>query len=295
MDPLQMERRQIMGKLQEQMKMDMELRNLSVRTMETYLGWARAFVVHYGKSPEQMGHNEIRDYLHYLLKEKKACQSAVNQAYSALKLLYETTLRREWDPLKIPRCKVRKRVPVVLSRQEVERIFSATLNLKHRAVLMTIYSGGLRLGEATNLRPSDIDSERMTIRVRQGKGNKDRYTLLGKRTLEILRVYWKVYQPKEWLFASRQPGQPLSHSSVQKAFKGALGSSGIKKRASVHTLRHSFATHLLEAGTDLYYIQRLLGHTTAKTTAVYLHVAHKDLRRIVSPIDLFGDPEQPAL
>jgi len=283
-----------MGRLQERMKMDMELKNLSLRTMQAYLGWARAFVVHYGRSPEHMGHNEIRDYLHYLLKDKKASQSSVNQAYSALKLLYQITLRREWDPLKIPRSKVRKRVPVVLSMQEVERLFSATHNLKHRAMLMTIYSGGLRLGEAVNLRPSDIDSERMTIRVRQGKGNKDRYTLLGKRTLEILRVYWKIYQPKQWLFPSKRPGGPLCHSSVQRAFKEALRRSGINKRASVHTLRHSFATHLLEAGTDLYYIQRLLGHTTAKTTAVYLHVARRDMGRIVSPIDLFEAPEKPA-
>lgn len=284
-----------MGRLQEQMKMDMELKNLSIRTIQSYLGWARAFVVHYGKSPEHLGQNEIRDYLHYLLKERKASQSAVNQAYSALKLLYQTTLRREWDPFKIPRCKVRKRVPVVLSRQEVEHIFSATANLKHRAMLMTIYSGGLRLGETINLRVSDIDSERMTIRVRRGKGNKDRYTLLGKRTLEILRIYWKAYHPIEWLFPSIKPDRRLCPSTVQRVFKAALLRSGIKKQASVHTLRHSFATHLLEAGTDLYYIQRLLGHTTAKTTAVYLHVARKDLGRIVSPIDFLQEPEEPAL
>ena len=159
---------------------------------------------------------------------------------------------------------------------------------------MTIYSGGLRLGETTHLRVSDIDSERMTIKVR-GKGDKDRYTLLGRRTLEILRIYWKVHQPVDWLFASRRLDQPLSHSTVQRAFKEALRRSGIKKRASVHTLRHSFATHLLEAGTDLYHIQRLLGHTTPSTTTVYLHVARKDLGRIVSPIDLLHEPEEPVL
>ncbi|MDY6988942.1 MAG: tyrosine-type recombinase/integrase, partial [Thermodesulfobacteriota bacterium] len=146
-----------------------------------------------------------------------------------------------------------------------------------------------------HLRVSDIDSERMTIRVRQGKGNKDRYTLLGRRTLEILRIYWKTYHPVDWLFASRRLDQPISHSSVQRVFKGALHKSKIKKQASVHTLRHSFATHLLEAGTDLYHIQRLLGHSTPKTTTVYLHVARKDLARIVSPIDLLQDPEEPPL
>jgi len=283
-----------MGRLRDQMKMDMELKNYSLRTMETYLGCVRGFAAYYGKSPEVMDRNEIRNYLYYLLKEKKASQSAINQAYSALKFLYQTTLRREWDSLKIPRCKMRKRLPVVLSDQEVERLFSATRNLKHRAILMTIYSGGLRLSEATQLRVSDIDSERMTIKVR-GKGDKDRYTLLGRRTLEILRIYWKVHQPVDWLFASRRLDQPLSHSTVQKAFKEALRRSGIKKRASVHTLRHSFATHLLEAGTDLYHIQRLLGHTTPSTTTVYLHVARKDLGRIVSPIDLLHEPEEPVL
>lgn len=282
-----------MGKLRDQMKMDLELKNYSLRTVETYLGCVRSFAGYYGKSPEGMGRNEIRDYLYYLLKEKKASQSAVNQAYSALKFLYHTTLRREWDSLKIPRCKTSKRLPVVLSRQEVERLFSATRNLKHRAILMTIYSGGLRLGEATHLRVSDIDSERMTIKVR-GKGNKDRYTLLGRRTLEILRVYWKIYHPVGWLFASRRLDQPLSHSTVQKAFKEALRRAGINKRACVHSLRHSFATHLLEAGTDLYHIQRLLGHTTPNTTTIYLHVARKDLSGIVSPIDLLPDPQEPA-
>ncbi|NVM23693.1 MAG: site-specific integrase [Desulfobacterales bacterium] len=283
-----------MGRLKDQMKMDMELKNYSLRAMETYLGCVRGFAAYYGKSPQEMGYDEIRYYLHYLLKDKKASQSAVNQAYSALKFLYQTTLGREWDSFKIPRCKTRKRLPVVLSNQEVERLLSATRNLKHRAILMTIYSGGLRLGEATDLKVSDIDSERMTIRVR-GKGDKDRYTLLGRRTLEILRVYWKIYHPADWLFASRRLDQPLCHSSIQRAFKEALRRSGIKKQACVHSLRHSFATHLLEAGTDLYHIQRLLGHTSPKTTTIYLHVARKDLAHIVSPIDLLQDPEEPAL
>jgi integrase/recombinase XerD len=283
-----------MGRLQDQMKMDMELKNLSIRTRDTYLGCVRKFALYYGKSPNQMGRSEIRDYLHYLLKEKKASQSAVNQTYSALKFLYQTTLRRQWDSFKIPRCKKRKMLPVVLSAQEVEVLFSATKNLKHRAILMTIYSGGLRLDEATHLKVSDIDSERMTIKVR-GKGDKDRYTLLGNRTLETLRIYWKFYHPEHWLFASNRPDRPISHSCVQRVFKAALGKSGIKKRASVHTLRHSFATHLLEAGTDLYHIQRLLGHKSPQTTTVYLHVARKDLGRIVSPIDLLKDHEEPVL
>jgi len=159
---------------------------------------------------------------------------------------------------------------------------------------MTIYSGGLRLNEATHLKVSDIDSKRMTIRVHHGKGNKDRYTLLGKCTLQILRIYWKLHHPADWLFPSTRLDQPISHSSIQRVFKAVLHKSGIKKKASVHTLRHSFATHLLEAGTDLYHIQRLLGHTTINTTSIYLHMTRKDLTRIINPIDLFEGPEKPT-
>jgi len=284
-----------MGKLKERMRMDMELKNFSIRTIDTYLACVKSFVVHYKKSPELLGYEQIRGYLYYLLKEKKVSQSTINQTYSALKFLYEVTLRGDWSSFKIPRCKVGKTLPVVLSMQEVNAVFSMLRNLKHRAVLMTIYSGGLRLHEATQLTVSDIDSARMTIRVRQGKGNKDRYTLLGRRTLKLLRLYWGVYRPVDWLFPSTHAAKPLSDSSVQRAFKGALHRSGITKKASVHTLRHSFATHLLEAGTDLYHIQRLLGHTTAATTSMYLHVTRKDLSRIISPIDLLEEPEKPAL
>jgi integrase/recombinase XerD len=284
-----------MGKLHDQMKMDLELKNLSRKTRDCYLARMRDFVEHYGRSPESMGDEEIRNYLYYLMKEKKVSQSVINQSYSALKFFYETTLQRAWNGLKIPRIKQRKRLPVVLTRQEVESIFSATRNLKHRAILMTIYSGGLRISEAAHLKLTDIDSKRMVILLRQGKGNKDRYTLLAKRTLEILRTYWKVYHPVDWLFPGRVPGKPINVSSIQKTFKKALKQAGIKKRATVHTLRHSFATQLLEVGTDLYYIQRLLGHTSANTTAVYLHVTGKDFARLVSPIDLWEGPQEPPL
>lgn len=240
-----------MGKLYDQMKMDLDLKNYSAKTTACYLACVRNFAVHFGRSPEKMGDDDIREYLHYLIKEKKSSQSVITQTYSALKFFYETTLERPWNPLKIPRAKMRKRLPVVLSRQEVHSLFGATQNVKHRAILMTIYSGGLRLSEAAHLKVDDIDSQRMTIRVRQGKGNKDRYTLLGKLTLDILRVYWKAYRPVDWLFPSRTRQQSISRSSIQKTFKKALDKAGIRKAASVHTLRHSFATHLLEGGTDL--------------------------------------------
>ncbi|MEJ2352628.1 MAG: site-specific integrase [Anaerolineales bacterium] len=277
-----------MGQLYDRMKMDLELRGFSPKTISCYLSCMVHFVRHYGCSPAEMGEEEIRHYLHYLIKEKGASQSAINQAYSAIKFFHEVTLGQAWNGIKIPRLKNRKKLPVVLSREQVRSLLCCVDNLKHRALLTTIYSGGLRLGEATHLRVCDIDSERMTILVRQGKGKKDRYTLLGQRTVELLRLYYKAYRPLEWLFPSRDPARPLSGASVQRVFKRALVRAGINKKASVHTLRHSFATHLLEAGTDLYYIQRLLGHTTARTTAVYLHITGKDLAKVKSPIDLLS-------
>lgn len=281
-----------MGQLYDQMKMDLELKNFSPKTIRCYLTCMVHFVRHYGRSPVEMGEEEIRKYLHYLIKEKKASQSSIKQAYSAMKFFYGVTLGRPWNGVRIPRSKSRKKLPVVLSMQEVQSLLGSVDNLKHRAILTTVYSGGLRLGEATKLRVSDIDGKRMTILVQQGKGNKDRYTVLGHKTLDLLRLYYKTYRPVQWLFPSKDSDQPLSGSSVQRVFKKALHQAGIKKKASVHTLRHSFATHLLESGTDLYHIQRLLGHTTAKTTSVYLHITGRDLAKVKSPIDLLPSDQK---
>lgn len=282
-----------MGKLRDKMKMDMELKNFSEKSIKTYLFCVKRFAAYYGKSPEGIDQNVIKDFLYYLLKEKMCSQATINQTYSALKFLYETTLGREWDPVKIPRSRRIKKLPIVLSKGEVRAIFSKVDNIKHLAILAAIYSGGLRVGEAIKLKVSDIDSQRMTIRVSQGKGKKDRYTLLGKEALKILRVYWQKDRPKDWLFPSTKPDQPICSSTVQKAFKDALINSKTQKKATVHTLRHSFATHLLEAGTDLHYIQQLLGHSSPSITTVYLHVARKVLTQVVSPIDLIGEDEKP--
>jgi len=283
-----------MGRLHDAMKRDMELRNLSVRTQDTYLGCMRNFVRHFGTSPEKMGEKEIRAYLHYLTKDKKASQSRISQAYSALKFFYTMTLKRDWGPWKIPRGRKRKTLPVVLSMEEVRTVLSAVTNLKHKTILTVIYSGGLRISEAVRLKVTDIDSERMTIRVRQGKGKKDRYTLLAKGTLELLRIYWKQHHPKDWLFPGEDVSVPLSVSTVQKALRDTVMRTGIRKRCSVHTLRHSFATHLLEHGTDLYYIQQLLGHASPRTTTVYLHLSRKDLSLITNPLDRIDASHQTA-
>jgi len=274
-----------MGKLREQMKGDLELKGLSQDTKEIYLRQASLFSRHFSRSPRHLGEREIKEYLLYLIREKRASTSTVNQCYHALKFLYERTLKREWVMAKIPRIKSHKKLPVVLDREEVESLFSVTKNLKHRAILMLIYSSGLRLREAAHLKITDIDSKHMLLRITQGKGSKDRYTILSNVALEALREYWSQYRPQEWLFAGRLPGKPLTGRSIQRVLIKAKKLAGIKKRATVHTLRHSFATHLLEAGTDLHHIQLLLGHRSLSTTTIYLHVSRKELRRIVSPLD----------
>jgi len=283
-----------MGKLRDQMEMDMRLRRFSPKTIACYLGCIKGVAKHFRKSPAELGDEEIRAYLDYLMGERKVSQSVAVQTYSALKFFFEKTLQKQWNAIRIPRCKQRRRLPGVLTREEVELILSATKNLKHRAILMTVYGAGLRIGEVTRLKVSDIDSGRMMIRVNEGKGLKDRYTLLGERNLEMLRCYWKAYRPREWLFPGRNAFTPVSVSAIQRVFKRSLERAGIKKKASVHTLRHCFATHLLESGTDLYYIQRLLGHKSPGTTSVYLHITGKDIGKIKSPIDASVGNQEPV-
>ena len=282
-----------MGRLRDQMLMEMELRSFSANTVDPYLRYVTAFSIHFGKSPAQMGDREIREYLYYLRTEHKASSSSITIAYSALKFLYVETLHREW-PIKKHLCpKKEKKLPVVLSREEVTRIFDYIGNLKHSVMLKITYSAGLRVSETAHLRISDIDSSRMQIRVDQGKGRKDRYTLLSERLLEELRHYYRRYKPTIWLFEGQNKGTPISVRGIQKAFKQAKKRAGIKKPATVHTLRHSFATHLLEDGTNIFTIQRLLGHSSLRATSVYIHLQREDLKKIVSPLDrtLDGTPD----
>lgn len=274
-----------MKTLLERMKQNMELKGFSPRTQKSYHSYVKQFEQHYKRSSEYLGNPEIKDFLEYLIKEKQASSSGVNQAYSALKFLYETTLDRKWVMKKIPRVKKEKKLPTVLDREEVQSLFAVIRNLKHRCILMTTYSAGLRISETARMKITDIDSKRMLIKVR-GKGAKERYTLLSKVALEILRDYWKYYRPTEWLFPGNPASKPISTSSIQRIFKKAKHQAGIIKIATPHSLRHSFATHLLEAGVDLHHVQLLLGHRSPKTTTIYLHVKRKDLARIVSPLDL---------
>jgi len=278
-----------MGKLREQMKMDLELKGYSPKTQTAYLGYMKNFVRYFGRSPAKMGEEEIREYLYHLITGKDLGDSSINSAYSALKFFYETTLCRDWNVAKIPRRKTEKRLPVVLDGSEIKQLLAVTANLKHRVILMTTYSAGLRVSETAHLKVSDVDSKRMQLLVAQGKGKKDRYALLSPVTLNLLRDYWRQYRPTIWLFPGRLSNSPISTRTIQKVFENAKRKAGIKKPATVHTLRHSFATHLLEAGTDIYRVQKLMGHTTPKTTAIYIHLRRQDLLKVVSPLDSLLD------
>jgi integrase/recombinase XerD len=274
-----------MSELRNKMKMDLELRGYSPKTMEYYIGNVMRFAQYFKKSPDLLGENEIYEYLHYCITEKNLSEGTVNLVHSALKFFYTKTLGRDWRVEKLARIKERRKLPVVLSQAEVKSIFDVTENLKHKAILMTIYASGLRVSEAANLKVTDIDSKNMQIFIRNAKGKKDRYAILSKANIEILREYWKEYHPKTFLFGSRFGDNAISVRAIQEIFKDAKDKAGIKKAATVHTMRHSFATHLLEAGTDICYIQRLLGHTCINTTTIYLHLRRMDLLNITSPLD----------
>jgi site-specific recombinase XerD len=268
---------------------DLRVRNYSPRTLETYVRCVAAFAKHFGRSPAELGAEDVRRWQVHLVDEKKASASAMNQHAAALRFLYSVTLQRKEVPVEqIPYTRLGKRLPVVPTPAELGAFFDAVSNLKHRTVLLTLYAAGLRLSEALSLHIGDIDGQRQVIRVHAGKGNKDRYTILSPTLLAALRVYWRAYHPKAWLFPGQRPQTPLTDDSIQKACVRAREKAGIAKPISAHTLRHSFATHLLESGTDLRTIQQLLGHTSLSTTSIYLHVAVSTLQRDGHATDLLA-------
>jgi len=274
-----------MSQLLEKMKMDLTLKGYSPNTQKTYLDNVSHFSKHVAKPPELLTEDDIRDYLFHSIAVRKLSSSFVNTAYSAIKFFFETTLGRDWNMKNIPRVKKAKKLPVILSKDEVKKLFDVTTNLKHKAILMTTYSAGLRVSEVCNLKVSDIDSSNMQIHIRGAKGNKDRYSLLGNSNLLILREYFKLYRPSDWLFPNELTLAPLSTRTLQAVFRDARNRAGIIKDVSIHSLRHSFATHLLKSGVDLVYIQRLLGHTNIQTTSIYLHLTSKDILNVISPLD----------
>ena len=253
---------------------DLRIRNYASRTIDIYVRCVALFAKHFGRSPEDLGAEEVREYQLYLREEKKASWAFFNQTVSALRFLYGKTLKHDWLVEQIPYPRQEKRLPDVLSFEEVSKLFSCVRTLMSCTILQTMYGAGLRLMEAVSLKKSDIDSERMAIRVRQGKGRRDRYVTLSATLLETLREYYRASRPKgEWLFPNRKGTGAINHNTVQKACSLAARKAGLRKRVTTHTMRHSFATSLLEAGVDLRTIQILLGHGSLNTTAIYLHVA----------------------
>jgi len=257
----------------------------SQQTLKTYKSLFEEFINFYNKFDiDRINESMITAFLRYLVIERKVSVSYQNQSINAIKFYYERVLRGQRKVYLVDRPRTEKTLPVVLSEEEVSDILNNVTNLKHKAILMTIYSAGLRISEAISLKIKDIDSQRMQIRVVQSKGKKDRYTLLSLITLQTLRQYFKIYKPNVWLFEG-QTGEQYSDRSIQAILKTAISKTRIKKRVTVHTLRHSFATHLLEHGTDLRYIQTLLGHESSKTTEIYTHVTTKGFEQIKSPLD----------
>jgi len=277
-----------MTPLRQRMVDDMRIRNLSPHTITCYVRAVAQFARHFGKSPDVLGVEHVREYQLFLVKEKKVSWGTVNIAVCALKFFYGCTLRREWKDDGIPFPKKEKKLPVVLSTKEIAQFFAVIGNLKHWTIFTLMYATGLRISEALNLLPGDIDSMRMVIRVRQGKGKKDRYVPLSAGLLDSLRAYWKTYRPETWMFPGMISGQPLNRSSVERLCPPLRKKAGIKKPVTPHTMRHSFATHLLEAGTDLRTIQILLGHRSLNTTAIYLHVATRAPQVTNNLADLFA-------
>ena len=262
-----------MTALRQRMIADLRIRNYSPRTIACYVDCVARFAQYFGQSPVALGAEHIRAYQTHLVETKRTSWSAFNQAVCALRFLYGTTLQQPGVIEHIPFPRQPRTLPVVLSRAELGRFFAAIPNQKHRTVLMTLYGAGLRLAEALHLRIADVDSARHCLRIAPGKGQKDRYTLLSPTLLQQLRTYWKATHPASvWLFPGQQAATPLDATAVQRQCGPAARRAGLAKRVTTHTMRHCFATHLLEAGTDLRTIQQLLGHRSLQTTAVYLHV-----------------------
>jgi site-specific recombinase XerD len=273
-----------MTSLRERMIGDMQLRGFSESTQKQYVEMVARYARHFWRSPDELGPEHVRAYLLYL--RQRISESSIRNAMAALRFLYTQTLEKDWKILRDPFPKCPKKLPIVLSLTEVARFFDALTHPKYRAILMTVYGAGLRASEVVNLKVQDIDSQRMQIGVREGKGKKDRYVMLAPTVLTCLREYWRVERPgHDWLFPGEPPTKPISTRAVWLKVKRAAKEAGIGKSMSIHTLRHSFATHLLEGGADIRLVQVLLGHRSLQTTALYTHVSQARINATQSPIE----------
>ena len=277
--------------LRQRMLHDMLIRNLADNTQKSYLQQVSSFARHFRRSPELLGPEEIRTWLIHLREERKLAPASLGPTIGALRFLYRVTLKRDWSDEEFPLPKKPVKLPVILSQEEITTFFESIASLKQRTILMTAYAAGLRVSEVVHLKVTDIDSQRMMIRIRQGKNRKDRYVMLSPRLLEILRAYWHDAHPRDWLFPGDIPGRPITRDAVGRACELARQRSGIQKPITPHSLRHAFATHLLESGTDVRRIQLLMGHRALSTTARYLKLATSTVCATTSPFDLLPHPE----
>lgn len=267
------------------LSVELELRGYSPQTIKSYSYYLRRFLRFCNKPVQLLSESDVREFLHSLISLKLST-SYINGTYSSINIFFISILKKSFVMSNVPRIKNTKKLPCVLSFDEVKKIIHVTSNLKHKAILLTAYSGGLRVSEVSKLRISDIDSANMQIHIRSGKGDKDRYTLLSKTNLLLLRTYYKAFHPTDWLFNSGTfPNMNLSTRTMQKVFRQSAIKAGITRPVTFHTLRHSFATHLLIQGTDIYTIQKLLGHRSIKTTAIYFHLCPSKILSVKSPLD----------
>ena len=277
-----------MGELHDRMQQDLILHGMSPRTQQSYLAAVRGLAKYYHQQPDTLSEGQVQTYVRYLIEQRGLAPSSVRVAVMGLRFFYTQTLHRSWTNLPLP--KRTKTLPEVLSREEVARLLASTTTVRERALLMTTYGGGLRVSEVVRLRVSDIDAGRGMLRVEQGKGGKDRYTLLGPRLVTELRHYWQLYRPAlPWLFPQRTKPSPMDTSTAQKIYYAAKARAGITKAGGIHALRHAFTTHLLEGGADLATLQRLLGHESVTTTMHYVHVARSHLTAQGSPLESLPD------
>jgi integrase/recombinase XerD len=283
-----------MAKTRDRMTAQLELGNYSKNTRDAYLRIAKTFIKYYRRPAEELGEHEVRTYLLNRLEKVEPATVALDLA--ALKFLYEVVLDRPEVVARIPSPKVPKHLPDVLSGSEVIELLEAVASIKHRTILMCAYGAGLRISEACSLRPEDIDSQRMVIKIRLAKGNKDRYVMLAKNLLDALRAYYRqVRPPRPWMFPGMKPDKHITHTAVQIALRKAVKASGLTKRITPHVLRHAFATHLIEAGTDVRTVQVLLGHASIRSTQLYTQISTARIARTKSPLDRLGTEEGDVL
>jgi site-specific recombinase XerD len=264
---------------------DMQIRGLSANTQAMYLDCVKQLAAYYMKPPDELTLEQIHNYQHHLLRERKISAAYLNIQVCALRFLYRYTVKRDWAIEAIPHHKVGVRLPTVISREDVSALYGACLCLKHKAMLLTLYSTGMRASELAHLKVGDVESDRMVIRINCGKGRKDRYVPLSEKLLELLRAYWKEDRPRRWLFPGEREGTSIGRNSVAHMVRTLANRAAIGKRVTTHTLRHSYATHLLESGVDIRRIQMMLGHRSLRTTARYLHVAQGFLQDTKTPLE----------